>query len=96
MELVSFLLLLAAITKSAQIPFSSWLPAAMETPTPLPALVHSSALVTAGVYLLIRFSPIFGYWLNMILLLISGLTIFMAGLRANFECDLRRIIVFLL
>jgi NADH-ubiquinone oxidoreductase chain 5 len=49
-------------------------------------------LVTAGVYLLIRFSPSFGYWLNVILLLISGLTIFMVGLGANFEFDLRRII----
>jgi len=54
--------------------------------------VHSSALVTAGVYLLIRFSPSFGDWLNIILLLVSGLTIFMAGLGANFEFDLRRIV----
>jgi NADH-ubiquinone oxidoreductase chain 5 len=54
--------------------------------------VHSSTLVTAGVYLLIRFSPSFGYWLNVILLLASGLTIFMAGLGANFEFDFRRII----
>ena len=61
-------------------------------PTPVSALVHSSTLVTAGVYLLIRFSPSFGYWLNVILLLVSGLTIFMAGLGANFEFDLRRII----
>nr|AQP26791.1 NADH dehydrogenase subunit 5 [Pericapritermes latignathus] len=92
MELISFLVVLAAMTKSAQIPFSSWLPAAMAAPTPVSALVHSSTLVTAGVYLLIRFSPAFGYELNIVLLLISGLTMFMAGLGANFEFDLKSII----
>nr|WMY23982.1 NADH dehydrogenase subunit 5 [Trinervitermes geminatus] len=92
MELISFLVVLAAMTSSAQIPFSSWLPAAMAAPTPVSALVHSSTLVTAGVYLLIRFSPSFGYWLNIFLLLVSGLTMFMAGLGANFEFDLKKII----
>nr|AIY62056.1 NADH dehydrogenase subunit 5 [Syntermes spinosus] len=92
MELISFLVVLAAMTSSAQIPFSSWLPAAMAAPTPVSALVHSSTLVTAGVYLLIRFSPSFSYWLNVILLLVSCLTMFMAGLGANFEFDLKKII----
>nr|ABN10490.1 NADH dehydrogenase subunit 5 [Reticulitermes virginicus] len=92
MELISFLVVLAAMTKSAQIPFSSWLPAAMAAPTPVSALVHSSTLVTAGVYLLIRFSPSFSCLLNTILLLVSALTMFMAGLGANFEYDLKSII----
>nr|URX54234.1 NADH dehydrogenase subunit 5 [Neotermes sp. 6 AB-2022a] len=92
MNLISLLVVLAAMTKSAQIPFSSWLPAAMAAPTPVSALVHSSTLVTAGVYLLIRFSPAFGEMLCVFLLLFSGLTMFMAGLGANFEYDLKKII----
>nr|YP_009307995.1 NADH dehydrogenase subunit 5 [Huananpotamon lichuanense]AOS50517.1 NADH dehydrogenase subunit 5 [Huananpotamon lichuanense] len=87
-----FLIILAAMTKSAQIPFSAWLPAAMAAPTPVSALVHSSTLVTAGVYLMIRFSPVLGSYTQSSLLIISCLTMFMAGLGANFEYDLKKII----
>nr|AII41651.1 NADH dehydrogenase subunit 5 [Allopsontus sp. 1 JZ-2014] len=93
MLLISCLVVLAGMTKSAQIPFSAWLPAAMAAPTPVSSLVHSSTLVTAGVYLLIRFSPIIsGSFMWYILLLLSVVTMFMAGLGANFEFDLKKII----
>nr|UXW64258.1 NADH dehydrogenase subunit 5 [Corynis sp.] len=90
---IVFFILMASFTKSAQIPFSAWLPAAMAAPTPVSSLVHSSTLVTAGVYLLIRFENLlncvfFTKWF----LFFSVLTMFMSGLNANFEYDLKKII----
>nr|APL97252.1 NADH dehydrogenase subunit 5 [Linevichella vortex] len=87
------LVLLAACTKSAQMPFSAWLPAAMAAPTPVSALVHSSTLVTAGVYLLIRFNnEVQMSGLNHILLISSSVTMLMAGLGAVGETDLKKVV----
>nr|YP_009740869.1 NADH dehydrogenase subunit 5 [Bryodemella tuberculata diluta]QID03883.1 NADH dehydrogenase subunit 5 [Bryodemella tuberculata diluta] len=93
MKIITMLIVVASMTSSAQIPFSSWLPAAMAAPTPVSALVHSSTLVTAGVYLLIRFSPmLLTYNYGWMLMLIGCMTMFMAGLGANFEFDLSKVI----
>nr|YP_009480274.1 NADH dehydrogenase subunit 5 [Navis striatus]AIZ58462.1 NADH dehydrogenase subunit 5 [Navis striatus]AIZ58475.1 NADH dehydrogenase subunit 5 [Navis striatus]AMX74129.1 NADH dehydrogenase subunit 5 [Navis striatus]QLD97031.1 NADH dehydrogenase subunit 5 [Navis striatus]QLD97044.1 NADH dehydrogenase subunit 5 [Navis striatus] len=87
------LLVIAGMTKSAQIPFSAWLPAAMAAPTPVSSLVHSSTLVTAGVYLLIRFSILFKMNVfSNFLFFFSLLTMIMAGIGAMFEMDLKKII----
>lgn len=91
-QLISFLIVLAAFTKRAQIPFSSWLPAAMAAPTPVSSLVHSSTLVTAGVYLLIRFNFCFSEELKYLILFLGCFTMFISGIGANFEFDLKKII----
>lgn len=93
-SLLTLIILLAAMTKRAQIPFSSWLPAAMAAPTPVSALVHSSTLVTAGVFLLIRFYFFLEktWWFNTVCLAIASLTCLIAGLCAIQEFDIKKII----
>jgi len=92
-KLLVIILLLSACTKRAQVPFSAWLPAAIAAPTPVSALVHSSTLVTAGVYLLIRFSSVIIFSsLFKLLIIISIFTIIIAGISAIWENDLKKII----
>lgn len=84
-------LVLGAITKRAQVPFSSWLPMAMAAPTPVSALVHSSTLVTAGVYVLIRFYYcVEGEYMG----LLGGVTMLLAGVSAFREFDIKKVIAF--
>jgi NADH-ubiquinone oxidoreductase chain 5 len=95
-SLIALLLLGGALAKSANIPLHSWLPGSMEAPTPVSALLHAATLVTAGIYLLLRCSPILEYTPTVLLIitLIGSSTAFFAatcGLLAN---DLKRIIAF--
>nr|YP_010853511.1 NADH dehydrogenase subunit 5 [Tritonia iocasica]WGM82637.1 NADH dehydrogenase subunit 5 [Tritonia iocasica] len=91
---VSALLCIAALTKSAQFPFSSWLPAAMAAPTPVSALVHSSTLVTAGIFLVIRlsYSMPLSQELSSLLLLCGSVTCLLGGWAATFENDIKKVI----
>jgi len=88
------LVVISSFTRRAQIPFSMWLPAAIAAPTPVSALVHSSTLVTAGVYLLIRFYNYRFISGNLLFLSIRIFTILMSSFCAIFEFDLKKIIAF--
>lgn len=84
---------IASLTKRAQYPFSSWLPAAIAAPTPISSLVHSSTLVTAGVYLVIRFNYLLDYLItSSVISFLSSLTMMLAGLAAFIETDAKKII----
>jgi len=88
-----FIVVLGRFTKRAQIPFSAWLPAAMAAPTPVSALVHSSTLVTAGVYLLFRFRALLTQTgINPLFIYFGVLTIVIAGIRAIHETDIKKIV----
>ncbi len=90
---ICWLIVAAACTKSAQLPFCAWLPAAMAAPTPVSALVHSSTLVTAGVYLTIRFYPLLlQRRVTEILLALGRLTILIAGCAAIREIDAKKVV----
>nr|UVJ66731.1 NADH dehydrogenase subunit 5 [Anadara broughtonii] len=87
---VSVFIGLASITKSAQVPFCAWLPAAMAAPTPVSSLVHSSTLVTAGVYLLLRYSIV--EEVSSFLMVVSSMTMILGGVSALFEEDLKKVV----
>jgi multicomponent Na+:H+ antiporter subunit A len=86
----------AAFTKSAQFPFHFWLPGAMKAPTPVSTYLHSATMVKAGVYLLLRMTPLLGghaYW-NTSLIIVGGFTMLFAAFHTLFRTDLKGILAY--
>ena len=95
-NLVALGLLGGAIAKSAQIPLHTWLPDAMEGPTPVSALIHAATMVTAGVYLLVRASPIFEAAPDVqhLASILGAITLVVAGFVALVQWDIKRVIAY--
>ena len=90
------LILLGAFTKSAQFPFHIWLPDAMEAPTPVSAYLHSATMVKAGIYIVARFTPIFGgdsVWFYSVSL-VGLITLFWGAFSAIRETDLKALLAY--
>jgi len=95
-NLVALGLLGGAPAKSAQIPLHTWLPDAMEGPTPVSALIHAATMVTAGVYLLVRASPIFEAAPDVqhLAAILGAITLLVAGVIALVQWDIKRVIAY--
>uniref|UniRef100_UPI0031F3F4B9 NADH dehydrogenase subunit 5 n=1 Tax=Loxocephala sichuanensis TaxID=3080980 RepID=UPI0031F3F4B9 len=89
-----YLILFSSFTKSAQFPFCFWLPAAMAAPTPVSSLVHSSTLVTSGIYLIMRFNYYIFFFDTSFLMFLSMITMFISGFGACLENDLKKVIAY--
>lgn len=93
---ISLLLFIGAMGKSAQVPLHVWLPESMEGPTPISALIHAATMVTAGIYMVARMSPLFEYAPSVLsfILIIGGTTAFFMGLLAIVQNDIKRVIAY--
>ncbi len=94
--LIALGLLGGAVAKSAQIPLHTWLPDAMEGPTPVSALIHAATMVTAGVYLIVRTHPLFqnAKAVEDLAAALGAVTLVMAGLIALVQTDIKRVIAY--
>lgn len=94
--MLMLLLFIAAFTKSAQFPFHFWLPGAMKAPTPVSTYLHSATMVKAGIYLLLRFNPMFDdleLW-HTVLLVFGGFTMLYAAFQTLFHVDMKSILAY--
>ena len=95
-DIIGFLLFIGAIGKSAQLGLHTWLPDAMEGPTPVSALIHAATMVTAGVFLIARSSPLYEYAPNIlkIITVLGACTAFFAATVGLLQNDLKRVIAY--
>jgi NADH-quinone oxidoreductase subunit L len=96
LELAAFLLLIGAVAKSAQLPLHTWLPDAMEGPTPVSALIHAATMVTAGVYLIGRMHPIYDIasYAHGAVAIIGAATALFAATIAIVQTDIKRVLAY--
>jgi len=96
LELVAILRFIGAVGKSAQLGLHTWLPDAMEGPTPVSALIHAATMVTAGVFLLARSSPLLEYAPTAlsVITIVGAMTAFFAGMIGLVQHDLKRVIAY--
>jgi NADH-quinone oxidoreductase subunit L len=96
LELAAFLLLVGAVAKSAQLPLHTWLPDAMEGPTPVSALIHAATMVTAGVYLIGRMHPIYdvAVYAHGAVAIIGAVTALFAATIAIVQTDIKRVLAY--
>jgi NADH-quinone oxidoreductase subunit L len=96
LELAAFLLLVGAVAKSAQLPLHTWLPDAMEGPTPVSALIHAATMVTAGVYLVARMHPIYDVatYAHGAVAIIGAITALFAATIAIVQVDIKRVLAY--
>src|SRR5438477_1649473 len=96
LELAAFLLLVGAVAKSAQLPLHTWLPDAMEGPTPVSALIHAATMVTAGVYLVARMHPIYDIatYAHGAVAIVGAVTALFAATIAIVQVDIKRVLAY--
>jgi NADH-quinone oxidoreductase subunit L len=96
MTLIAILLFIGAMGKSAQVPLHVWLPDSMEGPTPISALIHAATMVTAGIFMVARMSPIFELSMTAlaVVMIIGAVTAFMMGLVGIVQHDIKRVVAY--
>ncbi|MFN4263578.1 MAG: NADH-quinone oxidoreductase subunit L [Thioalkalivibrionaceae bacterium] len=96
LDLALIFLFIGAMGKSAQVPLHVWLPDSMEGPTPISALIHAATMVTAGIFMVARFSPMYEYSVAALsfILVIGAITAFFMGLIGLVQNDIKRVVAY--